>query len=240
MHTSAHAHTHYWSTLCGWPHCWLSSHGVHVNVFVCACVVWLNEPTNSPFCLNGFIFDSVMNKQKSLDWFWASSLLLCVHEFIWTLPHAIVADLELLQGRRSFMFILIAILLCLESFFIELPLPLAPVKQNIILQGSDEEWIVNELQIVLSETLPCMTGPVSLWSLKDAWNTSIFGSLLKLHLLPWNWLFPLLLLTEFFLAFNTFPETPHSKEFVWLKPYLWRTLCPYTSSSIKLNMNLFS
>ena len=76
---------------------------------------------------------------------------------------------------------MIALPLYLESFFLEL-LPLAPVKQNIMFQGSDEEWIFNELQIVLFETLPCTTGRVCLWSLKDAWNISIFGSLLKLQL----------------------------------------------------------
>lgn len=112
----------------------------------------------------------------------------------------------------------IAILLYLESFFLKL-LPLAPVKQNIMLQGSDEEWVFNELQIVLSETLLCMAGAVCLWSLKDAWNIFIFGSLLKLQLLPWNLVFPSLLLTEFFLAFSTFPKALQSKEFFWLKPY---------------------
>ena len=67
----------------------------------------------------------------------------------------------------------------MESFFLKL-LPLAPVKQNVMLQGSDEECIFNELQIVLSKTLPCTTEPSCLWSLKDAWNITIFGSLLKL------------------------------------------------------------
>lgn len=76
-----------------------------------------------------------------------------------------------------------AFLLYMESFFLEL-LPLVPVKQNLMLQGSDEEWIFNELQIVLSKTLSCMTEPACLWSLKDAWNITIFGSLLKLQLLP--------------------------------------------------------
>lgn len=79
------------------------------------------------------------------------------------------------------MFTLIAILLCLESFFLELT-HLGPIKQNVLLQGSDEVWIGNELQIVLSETLPCTTGPVCWWSLKDAWNISILASLLKLHI----------------------------------------------------------
>lgn len=77
------------------------------------------------------------------------------------------------------MFCLTAILLYLESFFLQL-LPLASIKESIMLQGSDEEWRVNELQIVLSETLPCTTESVCLWSLMDAWNISVFGSLLKL------------------------------------------------------------
>lgn len=77
------------------------------------------------------------------------------------------------------MFCLTAILLYLESFFLQL-LPSAPVKQSIMLQGSVEEWRVNELQIVLSETLLCTTKSVCLWSLTDAWNISVFGSLLKL------------------------------------------------------------
>lgn len=80
------------------------------------------------------------------------------------------------------MFILMLSFCIWNHFFLEL-LPLAPVKQNIMLQGSDEEWIFNELQIVLSKTLPCTTGPVCLWSLKDGWNISIFGSSLKLQLL---------------------------------------------------------
>lgn len=80
------------------------------------------------------------------------------------------------------MFILILSFCIWNNFFFEL-LPLAPVRQNTMLQGSDEEWIFNELQIVLSKALPCTTGPICLWSLKDAWNIPIFGSLLKLQLL---------------------------------------------------------
>lgn len=124
-------------------------------------------------------------------------------------------------------FNLIAIILYLESFSLVL-LHLAPVKQNIRLQGSEEEWVFNELQIVLFKTLPCTTGPVCLWSLKDVWNVTIFGSLLRLQLLPWNLLFLPLLMTEFFLAFNTFPKASQNKEFFSLKPYLaaylWRIL----------------
>ena len=124
----------------------------------------------------------------------------------------------------------------MESFFLEF-LPLALVKQNVMLQGLDEEWIFNELQIVLSKTLSCTTEPACLWSVKDAWNITIFGSLLKLQLLPWNLLFPPPLLTEFFLVYNTFPRASQNKKFfsinLYSVAYLWRILYSFTSSSIK-------
>lgn len=195
--TVAHTHTQPLVSLI-----WLTFLLALLPLCMVECICGLvNGLANSPSCLMGFcLFLSLITRKALTD----SEHYLY---FLWPLIYLNFATwhsswFKIITRKEKLHVYLDAVLLYLESFFLEL-LPLALVKQNIMLQGSDEEWIFNELQIVLSKTLPCTTGPVCLWSLKDAWNISIFGSFLKLQLLLWNLLFPPLS-TEFFLAFNTF------------------------------------
>lgn len=123
----------------------------------CICGL-VNGLANSPSCLMGFCLFLSLITRKALT---NSEHYLY---FLWPLIYLNFATwhsswFKIITRKEKLHVYLDAVLLYLESFFLEL-LPLALVKQNIMLQGSDEEWIFNELQIVLSKTLSCTTGPV--------------------------------------------------------------------------------
>lgn len=138
-------HTYYCWALCGWPCGWLSSHYVcacvcvHACVCSCACacahmsVVWLNGPTKLFFVWLDLCLILSLTNGKVL----AGSEHYLYHYVAWIYLNFTKCHSSWLtishykEGERSFLFTSIAILY-LESFFLKL-LPLAPVKQNIML-----------------------------------------------------------------------------------------------------------
>lgn len=88
-------------------------------------------------------------------------------------------------------------------------------KTELNVAGSDEEWVFNELQMILGETPPCTTRPVYvcglLWMLRIFPSFDLCSSLS--YLLSIVFLLPLLL-TRFTLVFNTYFPAPRGKAFL--------------------------